>query len=348
MNHRERIHAALKNQPVDRVPVALWRHFPNDDLRAETLAARVVEFQQKFDFDFVKVTPASGYPAEMYGATFRDGKNREGTRAYVTRPVNAPGDWDKIVPLDAKNPVFARETAALKLVRQRLGGGAASRGDTRLAVNSNVPRDAAPDVPILQTIFSPLNSAHNLASERLFDDLRAHPDALHRALNALTETTARFAVESLRAGADAIFFATQMATRKYLSEDEFRQFGEAYDLRVLEAIRAVKPDFIFLHIHGIDIYFDRLARWGVDVLNWHDRRTAPTLKEARAKHSGALAGGINEWDTLAAKSRVEVGAEVRDAIAQTGGRGFIAAAGCVIPVDTPEENIRAVQEAASA
>ncbi len=44
MNHRERIHAAIKNQPVDRVPVALWRHFPNDDLRAEGLAARVVEF----------------------------------------------------------------------------------------------------------------------------------------------------------------------------------------------------------------------------------------------------------------------------------------------------------------
>jgi uroporphyrinogen-III decarboxylase len=40
-----------------------------------------------------------------------------------------------------------------------------------------------------------------------------------------------------------------------------------------------------------------------------------------------------------------VAAEVRDALAQTGGRGHILAAGCVIPVDTPEENIRAVTEA---
>ena len=323
MNHRERIHAALHNEPVDRVPAALWRHFPNDDLRAETLAARVVEFQKKYDFDFVKVTPASGYPAEMYGATFRDGKNREGTRAYIARLVNALSDWDKIVPLDAKQAVFVRELAALKLIRQQLGA----------------------EVPILQTVFSPLNSAHNLASERLFDDLRAHPDVLHRALKALTETTARFAVESLRAGADAIFFATQMATRKYLTEDEFRTFGEAYDLQVLDAIRAAKPDFVFLHIHGLDIYFDTLAKWQVDIVNWHDRRTAPSLKDARAKHTGALAGGINEWDTLAAKSRDDVIAEARDAIAQTGGRGFILAAGCVIPVDTPEENIRAVKEA---
>ena len=335
MNHRERIHAAIKNQPVDHVPVALWRHFPNDDLRAEGLAARVVEFQKKFDFDFVKVTPASGYPAEMYGATFRatppgSPRAREGVREYVTRPVNALGDWDKIVPLDAKNPVFVRETAALKLIRQQLGG----------------------DAPILQTIFSPLNSAHNLANERLFDDLRAQPDVLHRALKAITETTARFATESLRAGADAIFFATQMATRTYLSEEEFRKFGEVYDLQVLEQIRAAKPDFTFLHIHGLDIYFDLLAKWHVDVFNWHDRRTAPSLKEAReilrrsaAQSDQALAGGINEWDTLAAKSRDEIIAEARGAVAQTGGRGFILAAGCVIPVDTPEENIHAAIDA---
>ncbi len=327
MNHRERVHAALRGDPpasagLDRVPVALWRHFPNDDLRAETLAARVVEFQNKFDFDFVKVTPASGYPAEMYGATFRDGQNREGTRAYITRPVNALGDWEKIAALDSANPVFVRELAALELIREKLGG----------------------NVPILQTIFSPLNSAHNLAGERMFADLREHPDVLHRALRAVTETTARFAVESLRAGADSIFFATQMATRKYLSEEEFCAFGEPYDLQVLDAIRA-KHDFILLHIHGIDIYFDLLARWPVQAINWHDRRTAPSLKEARAKFKGALVGGINEWDTLAAKSREDVIAEVRDAMAQTNGRGLIVAGGCVIPVDTPEEHVKAVVEA---
>jgi uroporphyrinogen decarboxylase len=117
---------------------------------------------------------------------------------------------------------------------------------------------------------------------------------------------------------------------------------------VLDAIRAAKADFTFLHIHGLDVYFDLLARWPVQVLNWHDRRTPPSLKDARAKHSGALAGGINEWDTLSAKSPQEVETEVRDAIAQTGGRGHILAAGCVIPVDTPEANLGAVRQALGA
>jgi uroporphyrinogen decarboxylase len=304
------------------VPVALWRHFPNDDLRPEGLAARVVEFQRKYDFDFVKVTPASGYPAEMYGATFRDGRNREGTRAYVTRPVNIVEDWDKIAPLDEKNPVFERETQALRLIRRQLGD----------------------DVPILQTIFGPLNSAHNIAGDQLFEDLRAYPDRVNAALRAIADTTARFAIASLRAGADSIFFATQMATTKYLTEAEFRKLSEPYDMAVIEAFRG-KADLTLLHIHGLDIYFDLLAHWLVQAINWHDRRTPPSLREARGKFDGVLVGGLDEWNTLAAKSPDDVKAQARDAVEQTGGRGFVLAAGCVIPVDTPDENIRAAIEA---
>jgi uroporphyrinogen decarboxylase len=329
MKHRERINAALRGELVDRVPVALWRHFPGDDTHADKLAERVVEFQKKYDFDFVKITPASGFRGEMYGATYVDGKNREGTRAYVKLPVQSLNDWDKIIPLDAANPVFIREFTATKLVRQQIGA----------------------DTHILQTIFSPLSTAQNLAKDRVWEDLRQHPDVLQRALRAITETTIRFAIANLRAGADAIFFATQSATAKSLTREEFRAFGAAYDLQVLQAIRAVKPDFIFLHIHGFDIYFDELTNYPVDVLNWHDRRTAPSLKDAReilrsAQNDKAIAGGIDESAVLADQSRAAVLAQARDAIAQAGERGYILAAGCVTLVDTPEENIRAVVEAA--
>lgn len=325
MNHQERVLAALRGEPTDRIPIALWRHFPNDDLHPERLAGRVVEFQRKFDFDLVKVTPTSGYPAEIFGATFVDGKNREGTRAYISRPVNQLEDWERIAPVEGENPVFVREMAALKQIRRELG----------------------PEVPILQTIFGPLNSAHNLGGERTLADLRAHPEVLHRALDALTETTIRFALESLRAGADAIFYATQMATTRYLTEQEFAHHAEPYDLRVLEAIRAAQPSFVLLHIHGLDIFFDRLARWSVDAVNWHDRRTPPSLEEARGKFKGALVGGLEEWQTLAGSTPQAVKAQALDAIRQSGGRGFILSAGCVIPVDTPEENLRAAIEAAS-
>ncbi len=332
MNHRERIHAALRGEALDQVPVALWRHFPKDDQRPASFAARVVEFQKKYDFDLVKVTPAGGYPAEMYGAVLHDAENREGTRAYDSRPVSTAGDWEKIQPLDENNPVFAREIKSLQLIRQQLGG----------------------DIPILQTIFGPLNSAHNIAGSRLFEDLHAHPERVEPALRAIAETTARLATASLRAGADAIFFAEQMATPRYLSLDEFEKYGEPYDRQVLDAIRGAKADFILLHIHGLDVYFERLAEWDVEAVNWHDRRTPPSLKQARdilrsipgGHHLGrqnvkALVGGLEEWTTLAGPSPDAVIAQARDALTQTDGRGFILGAGCVMLVDTPEENIRA-------
>ena len=59
MNKRERLEATISGEPVDRIAVALWRHFPGDDQRPDDLAAAHIAFQKEFDWDFVKVSPAS-------------------------------------------------------------------------------------------------------------------------------------------------------------------------------------------------------------------------------------------------------------------------------------------------
>jgi uroporphyrinogen decarboxylase len=91
--------------------------------------------------------------------------------------------------------------------------------------------------------------------------------------------------------------------------------------------------------------FEQLTDYPVQIINWHDRRSTPTLKEARAQFSGTLAGGIDAMDTIGKGTPQQVAAEVHDAIAQTGGTRFIATAGCVIPIDAPEANVRAVRQA---
>ncbi len=319
---RERIHAAIKRQAVDRQPIALWRHFPKDDLNPETFARRVVEFQKKYDFDFVKVTPAAGYMDEMYGAELRDAGNREGTRVHVTRTVNDWRDWAKVETLDKSNPVFQREHQAMHLIRQQLG----------------------PEVPILQTIFSPLSAARNLAGDRLVQDLREHPAELHHALEHLACTILGFAYDSIDAGADALFFATQVATRDFVTAEESRAFGQAYNLTLLNELHG-KIDFVLLHAHGENIYFDHLAKYPVQIMNWHDRKTWPSLAEGKKIFHGAVAGGIDEWGTLVNGTPEEIQAQIREAIQQTEGTGLILAPGCVIPTDTPEEKIRAAREA---
>ena len=321
MTPRARMDAVIHGEPLDRVPVALWRHFPHADQSAEGLAQAVIAFQKKFEFDLVKVTPASGYMAEAWGAKLTPKNNDEGTRDYLSRPVQRHQDWRALQSLDVTFGVLGRELQALKLIR----------------------REISDEVPVLQTIFSPLTTARNLSGERWLSDLREHPDDLKAGLAVITETTLNFAHACLEAGADGLFFATQLASYDFLTEAEYRAFGVEYDRQVLDAIKD-QAKLVVLHIHGVNIMFDLLKDYPVQVINWHDRRTPPSLAEAQKHFKGAVLGGLNEWDVLSRGKPADVKAQVKDALTQTSGRRFILGAGCVIPVTTPEANIKAARQ----
>lgn len=322
MTHKERIQAALRGEALDRPPVALWRHFPRHDAQAEGLAQQVIAFQRAYDFDLVKVTPAAGYPAEAWGAELYYLDNANGTRGYRSRPVGAVEDWTRLPELEVTRGVLARELEALRLIRAGVG----------------------PDVPVLQTVFSPLTIAKNLSDPLWRRHLREAPEALHAGLSTITRTMKAFARACLEAGADGIFFATQLATRRELSEADYRTFGTRYDLEILEAIRP-QAELVLLHAHGEEPWFELLSAYPADVLNWHDRRTLPSLAEGHKRFSGAVLGGLNEYTTLVQGTPEQVRAEAREAIRQTGGRRFILGAGCVTLLTTPPANLRAAREA---
>ncbi len=102
--------------------------------------------------------------------------------------------------------------------------------------------------------------------------------------------------------------------------------------------------------------FDTVCDYPVPALNWHDRYTPPSLKEAREKSSKVFIGGINEvptiinsklsYDSILAKSSpAGIKAHVAEAIAMVDGKGLIIGPGCVADPHTPEANLRAVREA---
>lgn len=321
MTKRERVYAAIDGKPVDRPPAALWRHFPQDDQQADTLAQAHVAFLKAYDWDFLKVTSASGFYGDDWGLKSSYRPNREGVRHYTDRPIKRETDWPKLRRLDVTAGVYGRELKALRLIRKAL-----------------------PDEIILSTLFSPLSIARTLAGETaLLRYLRDSIDETHEGLDIITEATARFAEECLAAGADGLFFATQCASTAYMTIEEYEEFARPYDLRVLEAAR--HAEIILLHIHGERIMFEQLIDYPVHIINWHDRRTPPTLKEARAQFSGTIAGGVDAVDTIGKGTPEQVTAEVKEAIAQTGGSKFLVTAGCVIPIDAPEANVRAVRQA---
>lgn len=322
LSKRERLERTISGEETDRVPVGLWRHWPGDDQRAADLAEATVDFQRRWDFDFVKVTPASSYCITDYGVQDRWEGSLEGTRVTLKRPIHRTLDWTELRVLDPTRGGLGRQLETLRLLKDALG----------------------PDVPFLQTIFSPMAQAKNLVGkETLVEHLRTAPDRVKTGLNTITESTLRFVDAIRRSGVAGIFYAIQHASYAVMSEAEYLEFGRPYDLRVLEAL----PDdwwFNMLHLHGAAPMFDAVADYPVQAINWHDRETEPNLAAGKLKFGGAVCGGLGRWDPMHNGTPSDVRAQARQAMEQTNSRRFILSTGCVIMTTTPTSNIRAVRE----
>jgi len=323
VNKRERVYAALHGGSVDRLPISMWRHFHKQDQVPEELAQATLEFYRRYDLDLIKVTPSGLYAIEDWGASIRYANDDE-TPPRLKRPViGDPEGWRELAALSVAQGALGRELQALAAIHDELGQS---------------------DAPVLMTLFSPLTLAHKLAGDVVQQHLRDHPDDLHFGLATVAETTARFGAAALAAGADGIFFATQLARPSLLSAEEYRDFGERYDLIVLEYLTA-QTDLVVLHLHGEDVFFELVNNYPVTAISWHDRDTSPSLREAMTQTKKGLMAGLDP-NLLATGSPEEIADQARDAQRQTGGRGLLLAPACVIPPEAPDENLQAVVQTA--
>jgi len=322
MNKRERLEKTIAGEATDRVPVALWRHWPGDDQRAADLARSTVDFQKTYDWDFVKVTPASSYSVTDYGVQDEWQGHLEGTRTYTKRVINRSLDWTDLRPLDPARGSLGRQLECVRLVAEVLGD----------------------EAPIIQTTFSPLAQAQNIAGgDLMLRHLRTQPDRLHTGLNTLTESTLRLIDALKRTPVAGIFYAIQHASYDVMSENEYREFGLPYDRKILEAL----PDrwwFNMVHLHGDAPMFKIASDYPVQALNWHDQETEPDLALGKSMFTGAVCGGLSRWQHVHYGTPATVREQARKAMNDVNGRRFILSTGCVTMVTSPLSNILAVRE----
>jgi uroporphyrinogen decarboxylase len=319
MSHRERIQACISNEKTDRPPIALWRHFPVDDQDPETLAASTLHFQNTYDFDILKVTPASSFSVKGWGVEDQWMGDSEGSRQYTKRVIHKPEDWQKLNVLEPTSAHLAGQLACLRLIRQNLSS----------------------ETPLIQTIFSPLSQAKYLASnETLLEHIRKYPEAVMKGLEIIAKTTQRFVESVCEIGVDGVFYAVQHAQADLLTLDEYKTFGVPYDHQTLEPTNDLWCNM--LHLHGKDVYFSLLRLYNFQIVNWHDRETSPTLGEAQSLFDGVVCGGLRQ-DTLVLEDQARVKEEAEDAIKQTNGQRFILGTGCVVPITASHGNLVAAR-----
>ncbi len=321
MNKRERVYAALEGQPVDRVPISLWRHFHKQDQTPAGLASATLAFYKKYDLDLIKLTPSGFYAIEDWGAQVLLSKDDDQSPTLKKPVIRKPEDWRNLTTLSSTTGSYGRTLDAIKLLTGQLD---------------------KEDAPVLMTIFSPLTIAYKLAGEALLDHLQDNPTDVHIGLATIAETTSRFADVVLEAGADGIFFASQLSQADLLTEEMCQTFVVRYDLIALERVK-LQPAPLVLHLHGANPHFTTVNQYPAHAVSWHNHENGPSLKEALNLTDKTLLTGL-DVATLAQGSPGEVAAQAQEAIDQTGGRRLILAPACVIPPKTPPENLQAIIE----
>jgi len=271
----------------------------------------------------MKVTPASSFCLKDWGAEDAWRGSVEGTREYTKRVVEASEDWRRLRVLDPQQGHLGAQLECLRHLKEILGD----------------------SLPIIQTIFSPLAQAKNLAGEeRMLVHLRQDLPALKAGLETIFESTKAFIGQARRCGVDGIFYAVQFASYEFMDRETYRQVAEAHDRGLLEA--AGDLWLRVLHLHGKDLMFDLARNVPANVVNWHDRETWPSLAEARGQVKSAVCGGVSR-DTLVLGDASRVRREVEEAVRATdGGKGLVLSTGCVVPIIAPRGNLVAFREAA--
>jgi uroporphyrinogen decarboxylase len=329
MNKKERVDAALRGDAVDRVPASMWGHDFEREWSPNTLAEAMVENFTRYDWDYMKVNPRACYHVEGWGVKVRPSGEKYKAPIFEATPIRGASDWKRIRPLEPDQGALGEQLRALQIINHSVGY----------------------DAYFTQTIFCPLGVAHYLAGnnkEAVLHTIREDRNAMHAALRVITETFTNYAIACLEQGASGIFYATNgWASEALLTADQYREFGEQYDLEFLDAIKS-RSKFNILHNCGTRIYFDLLASYPVQAISWAATLEGnPDLAEGKKRSGKTVMGGISEKTTLKNGSPDQVQEEVAKALEATGGRHFLLAPGCSIPPETPAKNLEAIRRALS-
>lgn len=327
----------IHRQAADRPLVSAWRHFIEAEHDSAALAAATVAFQREYDWDFVKINPRTTYYAEVWGNEYDYG-NYDGVVPVVTKARLAQAsDLSGITAKTAESPPLKGQLDVISIVRRELGA----------------------DIPILQTLFSPLAVLEYLCGHRtlaayrpaireatpLPNLLASAPQEVHAALEAITATLADYAAAALRAGADGFFYAVLgLARDGYLTSSEYEEFGRRYDLKLLEAL---SPAPVILHTCGPEAHPEHFADYPVAALHWADLAPGnPGLEQGRRWLGERIAvGGVDERLFSGSSSAAEIRNQALSAIAQMQDRPFILAPGCGVPLDSVPEALQALRSA---
>jgi uroporphyrinogen decarboxylase len=316
--HKQRLENLLEGKEIDRPPVSAWRHFFDKEWTADDLADSMFEFQKQYDWDFMKINPRASYYIEGWGGRHKPSGKPDEKPLLENAPIKNPKDWPSLKPLDIHGGAFGEQLKAVDMINRRLDG----------------------QLDFFQTVFSPLSVAADLAeSDFEFKRLLDYGSNLESALEAITATLEDYVQELLRIGVSGIFFATtEWAARDNITEEQYLQYGQPYDLRILAAARPAK--FNILHVCKRYNMLPLFKQYPADILSWNKFEEGNMdFAQADKIFTQVFLGGTDHIQTLVNGNADDITNQVKQSLAEAGSHPLIVGPGCALKMGTPAANL---------
>lgn len=283
-----------------------------------------IKFHREFDHDLLKISFHGRYPVVDWGCEAVYDGAISGSTVCKSYAITQPSDWETLEPLDVNDGELGRQIRAVELIHEY----------------------AHDKVPTLATVFDPPMVADKLSEKGLAEHLDESPEIMENTLDVITNVMVDFGRTALDAGADGIFLASQHSTFSSINDEHYEHFVYPYDKKMVSKLRG-KAKLIVVHLHAREekeeIRFDKIAKTpGIDAINWEDQSSNLTLLEGKGRSRKGVLGGIDHNDVFRKGSPEDATEQVLKAVREAGTKRLIVAPGCVITIDTPSENIRAV------
>ena len=306
MDKFEIIKKAFKTEATERVPYAIWKHFPEFDKTPEGFLKAQMDFQKKFDSDIMKISISGRAFASDFGAELGGYDPVSGSRICVKYPIEKIEDWENIKNIDVGSGEYGKQIKAMELVHKEI--------DKK--------------VPTMMTVFSPLMVASQI-DPNIILHYRKDPQLIKEQFKIIITAMTDFTKASLEAGANGIFLATQHFNNRLTNEERLELAFNPMKSLIKKTVK--KNNFLVLHLHGDNPDYELATKLPIDAINWHDQQTTPNLSEARQIFKGGLLGSLNaeSWKDISDPAELE--AVISSVYTNFKGSGLIIAPGCVIP-----------------
>lgn len=339
MNSLERVVAAMQHKDVDRVPVyplinSISRAYTGADYASwsrdvDVCTESILKATDDIGVDVICSIQDLSVEAADWGQTILYPDNEAAHPDNNNRLIKDIDEYKNVEPV---NP---RKT---------------ERMSKHIQLCDNLVKAKGKEMPIIAFVFAPLGVLSMLRGQAdMFMDCYDDPDAMHPALDAITESLCEYVKALTETGVHGVMFDTLFASQSIMSKTMWEEMEGPYIKRLSDATRD-NGAMVMLHNCGKGTYFDVQMEYmdpaAISFLYPPD--DCADFADTKAKYGDKtlLIGAVTPAWVISA-SREAILHECRDEIyAMADGGGFVLATGCEYPSNGSIENAKAMVEAA--